>query len=316
MKKFILFGMITLFFATSCKTESAKKEEKNMTKEQTQYQFSLAQWSLHREVETGKLDPYDFPKAAKELGFDAVEWVDQLFKDDIDSLGLEAVVERWKAESEKHGITNVLIMVDRAGDISDSDPVKRNESVERHKKYVDAAAYLGCHSIRINTFGEYDPQKWMEATEDGLKKLCEYAASKNINVLPENHGWYSSDPRLLMPVIDKVNMKNVGTLADFGNWCIKRSKLEKWGECAEEYPDKYEGFTRLMTKAKAVSAKAYEFDENGNETTLDFPRFVQIIKDSGYDNYISIEYEHETLNEREGILKTRALLEKSIKQLK
>jgi len=247
---------------------------------------------------------------AKELGFDAVEWVDQLYEKQIDSLGFDVVIERWKKESQKHSIDNVLIMVDLAGDLSHYDEDKRNRAVEMHKKYVDAAAYLGCHAIRVNTFGSFSPEEWSETTYDGLKRLSEYAATKNISVLAENHGWYSSDPRLLIPVIERINNPKCGTLADFGNWCIKRTKDENWGDCAEEYPDKYEGFERLMTKAQAVSAKAYEFDEKGNETTLDFERLMQIIKDSGYQGYISVEYEHETLNERQGIRSTLALLKK------
>lgn len=314
--------MVLVFLViTTCKKDSEKAENMNTLEETVQeeapfFKLSLAQWSLHREVEKGELDPFDFPKVAKELGFEAVEWVDQLFAKQIDSMGFDAVIERWKQESEKHGVRNVLIMVDRAGDISESDETKRNEAVEMHKKYVDAAAYLGCESIRVNTFGTYDPEEWKETTYDGLKRLAEYAATKNISVLPENHGWFSSDPRLLVPVVEKVSMDNCGTLADFGNWCIKRVTNEKWSACAEEYPDKYEGFTRLMTQAQAVSAKAYEFDENGNETTLDFPRFLQIVKDSGYKGYVSVEYEHEELNERKGILATKELLLKTAKNLK
>ncbi|WP_299119944.1 sugar phosphate isomerase/epimerase family protein [uncultured Winogradskyella sp.] len=317
MKHFfvILLSLIALNFL-SCnqekKEENLKKDQKEIAKENYNSKISLAQWSLHREIETGKLNPFDFPKVAKELGFSAVEWVDQLYKKEIDSMGFDAVIERWKVESEKYGIKNVLIMVDGAGDLSHSDKTKRDEAVEMHKKYVDAADYLGCHAIRVNTFGTFDADEWVENTYDGLKRLSEYAANKNISVLAENHGWYSSDPRLLIPLIDKIDMKNCGTLADFGNWCIKRTKDENWGDCAEEYPDKYEGFERLMTKAQAVSAKAYEFDADGNETTLDFKKFIQTIKKSGYDGYISVEYEHETLDERKGILATKALLLKHL----
>lgn len=311
---FIIPFALCVFILMGCqnqKKESKMKEEKlEETNQMRSYSYSLAQWSLHREIETGKLDPFDFPKVAKELGFNAVEWVNQLYEKEIDIMGLDAVIERWKEESEKHGIENVLIMVDHAGDLSDSDKDRRDKAIEMHKKYVDAAAYLGCHAIRVNTFGSYDPKEWTETTYDGLKRLSEYAATKNISVLAENHGWYSSDPRILMPVIEKINLPNCGTLADFGNWCIKRVTNEKWSDCAEVYPDKYEGFEQLMKKAQAVSAKAYEFDENGNETTLNFERFMQIIKDSGYDGYISVEYEHETLNERDGIRATLALLKK------
>ena len=313
-RNFIALLALCVLILMGCqnqKKESEMKEEKlEETNEAKNYSYSLAQCSLHREIETGKLDPFDFPKVAKELGFNAVEWVNQLYEKEIESMGLDAVIERWKEESEKHGIENVLIMVDHAGDLSDSNKDKRDEAIEMHKKYVDAAAYLGCHAIRVNTFGSYDPIEWTETTYYGLKRLSEYAATKNISVLAENHGWYSSDPRLLMPLIEKINLPNCGTLADFGNWCIKRVTNEKWSDCAELYPDKYEGFEQLMTKAQAVSAKAYEFDENGNETTLDFERFIQIIKDSGYKGFISVEYEHDTLDERAGIRSTLALLKK------
>ena len=319
LKKILILIFSLAFIFTSCKGEKKENPTEALVVSDIQkepfFKLSLAQWSLHREIETGKLNSFDFPKVAKELGFDAIEWVDQLYAKEIDSMGFDAVIERWKEESEKHGVKNVLIMVDRAGDLSHFDLEKRNEAVEKHKKYVDAAAYLGCHAIRVNTFGSFDSDQWVEATFDGLKRLSEYAVTKNISVLSENHGWYSSDPRLLIPVIERINMANCGTLADFGNWCIKRTKNENWGDCAEEYPDKYEGFERLMTKAQAVSAKAYEFDDKGNETTLDFEKFLKLVLNSGYKGYVSVEYENETLDEKEGILATKALLLNATKGL-
>ena len=60
-----------------------KISEETVQEETPFFKLSLAQWSLHREVEKGELDPFDFPKVAKELGFEAVEWVDQLFAKQI-----------------------------------------------------------------------------------------------------------------------------------------------------------------------------------------------------------------------------------------
>jgi sugar phosphate isomerase/epimerase len=210
---------------------------------------------------------------------------------------------------------NVLIMVDGEGDLADPDEKARNKAVENHKKWVDAAQKLGCHSIRVNTFGTNDPEIWKVTVVDGLKKLSEYAATKNINVLCENHGWLSSDVPKLMAAIRTVNMPNCGTLPDFGNWCVKRKEGSQWGECEEVYPDKYEGIKMMLTAAKAVSAKSYDFDENGNETTLDYPRIIQLVKDSGYTNFIGVEYEGERLPEKEGILATKNLLLKSAKEV-
>ena len=168
-------------------------------------------------------------------------------------------------------------MVDHEPDLADPDEDIRNDAVEAHKKWVDAAAYLGCHSIRVNTFGANDPEVWVKTVKDGLTKLSKYAATKNINVLVENHGWISSDANRVMQVINEINAPNCGTLPDFGNWCIKRSEDYFGGECLEEFPDKYEGIKIMMPAAKAVSAKSYAFDENGNETTIDFLKMLLLL---------------------------------------
>ena len=212
-------------------------------------------------------------------------------------------------------LKNLLIMVDDEPDLADANPEIRDKAVEAHKKWVDAAAYLGCHSIRVNTFGTMDPDIWVESVKDGLTKLSAYAATKNINVLVENHGWWSSDPVKVMQAINEINMPNCGTLPDFGNWCIRRSENYFGGECLEEFPDKYEGIKLMMPAAKAVSAKSYAFDENGNETTIDFVRMLQIIKDSRYKGYISVELDIDNNSEREGIKATKDLLTSASKKL-
>ena len=206
------------------------------------------------------MNPFDFAKVADSLGFEGLEYVSQLYKPFYEEHGVDALVEKLAEESKTYNLENLLIMVDNEGDLADPDEAKRDEAVELHKKWVDAAAALGCHSIRVNTFGTNDPDEFgMRQWFDGLIKLSTYAATKNINVLCENHGWLSSDADKLMKALEAVNMDNCGTLPDFGNWCIKRKDGEKWGDCEEEYPDKYKGIELLMPLAKAVSAKSYAF---------------------------------------------------------
>jgi len=109
-------------------------------------------------------------------------------------------------------------------------------------------------------------------------------------------------------LLGDINMPNVGTLPDFGNFCIKREGNKIWpSPCIEQY-DKYLGVGQMMPFAKGVSAKAYEFDVNGNETTIDFVRMMDIIKKSGYSGHIGIEYEGSGMTEVEGIMATKELL--------
>lgn len=311
---------VTALLMVSCKNDKKAVEQtqniENEIQETPFFKLSLAQWSLHKTFNDKGVSPFEFAKMGKEMGFERLEYVSDLYKEQIEALGFDKTIDSLKTLSEIYGMQNVLIMVDDEGDLANPDEKLRNQAVETHKRWVDAAQKLGCHSIRVNTFGTNDPEIWKETVVDGLKKLSEYAATKNINVICENHGWLSSDIPKLMRAIDLVNMANCGTLPDFGNWCVKRTEDEFGGECVENYPDKYEGVKLMLPKAKGVSAKSYDFDENGNETTIDYVKMLQIVKDSGFNGIIGIEYEGERLSEMEGILATRDLLLKVAKELK
>ncbi|WP_298238581.1 sugar phosphate isomerase/epimerase family protein [uncultured Algibacter sp.] len=315
----ITLGVIMLsFFACNNKTKKQGAMETNEVKEEVVeaapfFKVSLAQWSLHKSVRESGVSPFNFAKEAKSLGINAIEYVNQLYTKEIETLGFDAVIDSLKAESEKHGVTNVLIMIDHEGYLAHPDEAKRNEAVENHKKWVDAAKKLGCHAIRVNASGTDNQEEWDVAAIDGLKRLAEYAATQNINVLVENHNDLSSNPVGLAKAMKAINLPNCGTLPDFGNWCIRKDEA---GTCTERYPDIYEATQMLMPFAKAVSAKTYNFDETGNETTIDFVKMMQIVKDAGYTGYVGIEYEGDELGEKEGIIATMKLLEKATAQLK
>ncbi len=307
-----------LLFIISCKNQEKKSEEvkTDATEEKAPFfKLSLAQWSLHKAINDEKtLDPIDFAKEASSLGFEGIEYVSQLYRNQIESMGMDSLLHVLKAKSEKHNVNNLLIMVDGEGDLASTDEKKRMEAIENHKKWVDAAAFLGCHSIRVNLFGTTDPEVWKTTAADGLSKLAAYAVDKNINVIVENHGYLSSNAALLVEVVKSVNASNCGVLPDFGNFCLKREGGELWNaKCVEEY-DKYKGVEEMMPFAKAVSAKSYDFDEDGNETTIDYVKMLQIVKDAGYTGFIGVEYEGGRLSELEGIKHTRDLLVKIGKQ--
>jgi sugar phosphate isomerase/epimerase len=191
-------------------------------------------------------------------------------------------------------------MIDAQGSLGDADIAARDKAVENHKPWIEAARFLGCHSIRVNAAGEGSETQVADAVAESLTKLCTFAAPMKMNVIVENHGGYSSNGKWLAGVMKKVNLKNCGTLPDFGNF--------RTGP-AQEY-DRYQGMQELMPFAKGVSAKSHEFDDQGNETKSDFYKMINIVKDSGYRGWIDVEYEGSKLSEPEGILATKKLLEK------
>ena len=193
-----------------------------------------------------------------------------------------------------NGVKSVLIMCDGEGATGDPDAAKRTQAVENHYRWVDAAKYLGCHSIRVNAQSRGTREEQAKLCADGLARLGEYGAKVGINVIVENHGGISSHGDWLAGVMRMVNMKNVGTLPDFGNFY--------------EY-DRYQGVADLMPFAKGVSAKSNDFGPDGNELNMDYYRLLDIVKQAGYRGRIGIEYEGSRLGEHHGILKTKAILE-------
>ena len=270
------------------------------------FDISLAEWSLHKALFAKKITNLDFPGIArKEFDISIVEYVNQFFKDKAqDKTYLNDLLTRCK----DNGITNHLIMIDGEGDLGAADATQRMRAVENHHRWVECAKYLGCKTIRVNAAGQGTAEEVQKAAIEGLSKLGEFAKTMNINVIVENHGGHSSNGQWLSGIMKQVAMKNVGTLPDFGNFCIKRGTGEGHS-CAEEY-DRYKGTAELMPFAKGVSAKTFDFDAQGNDTLIDYARMMKIVKDSGFKGIAGIEYEGETTEEYEGIRKTKALLER------
>lgn len=286
------------------------------------FKISLAQWSLRtaffgKNMVTGQAyfrnppdpsqgialpgekDPLDFPVIARrDFGIEGVEYVNTFF---MSRSRDEKYLSELKKRCDDEGVRSVMIMCDAEGNLGDPDTERRNLAVENHHKWIEAAKFLGCHSIRVNARSQGTPEEQMKLAADGIRTLCEYGEKYEINVIVENHGGISSNGTWLTSLMKMINHPRCGILPDFGNFRISRE---------EEY-DKYKGVQEFMPWAKGVSAKSRNFDELGNEVETDFYKMLQIVKDAGFTGYIGVEYEGNKLTEYEGILATKALLEKA-----
>ena len=259
------------------------------TKQGELFDISLAQWSLHRKLKAKELDNLQFPEFTKKtFNISAIEYVNKFFKSTD-----ETYLRGLKQRCDDNGVKSLLIMCDGLGQLGDANPKKRKVAVEKHFTWVEAAKYLGCHSIRVNARSNGTYEEQMGRAADGLGSLSEFAAKHDINVIVENHGGLSSDGEWLAGVMKKVKMSNCGTLPDFGNF--------------KEY-DRYKGVELLMPYAKGVSAKSHDFDAKGDEIHTDYRRIMKLVLDAGYRGHVGVEYEGHKLGEVEGIKATRDLL--------
>jgi len=326
----LAFAAFSLFSCNTASKKSADTEEAEtvQTEEVADFQLSLAQWSLHKTFYGGPIsdwqtfgqklmtdpdallvgpDPMEFPAMAASYGIYCIELVNQFYMSKANDMEYWA---QFKKKCEEAGVTVGLIMCDALGNLGDADPEVRKATVEKHHAWVDIAAFLGAHSIRVNAGGEGKAEEVAVNAADGLKMLGEYGQTKGINVIVENHGGYSSNGKWLSGVMEAVGMDNVGTLPDFGNFCIQSGP----DGCVDQY-DPYLGLEEIMPYAKGVSAKSHNFDAEGNETEKDYLRMMKIVKESGFKGYVGIEYEGSELSEEEGIKATKALLERVFAQL-
>jgi sugar phosphate isomerase/epimerase len=262
------------------------------------FKISLAEWSLHKALFEKKLDNLDFARVAREdYGCEGLEYVNQFWKDKAND---QTYLKELKKRASDYGLTNVLIMCDGEGELGNPDEAKRKQAVENHYKWVDAAKFLGCHSIRVNAYSTGTWEQQRDLAADGLARLTEYGSKMKINIIVENHGGLSSNGKWLTEVMKKVGNKRCGTLPDFGNFRLGNN---------QEY-DRYLGVSEMMVFAKGVSAKSHDFDDKGDEIHTDYYKMMKIVGDAGYTGFVGIEYEGSKLSEPDGIKATKKLLEK------
>ncbi len=303
-------------------------------KPESLFKLSLAQWSFHKTLFNPELfkltwqeirdkidnDPeftfansgmtnLEFPVKAAEMGFQGVEFVNRFFFDKAED---DAYLTELKGVCATAGVQPLLIMCDDVGELGHPDEAERKQAVENHYRWVNAAKSLGCHSIRVNaqSQGSYEEQQKLAA--DGLVMLGDYADKEGIHVIVENHGGLSSNGEWLAGVMKMADHPRVGTLPDFGNFCITRPEPTEEDPrptgCEEEY-DRYQGVEELMPYAQAVSAKTNGFNAQGQEVTTDYEKMMKIVLDAGYRGFVGVEYEGDKLSEEEGIIASKQLLE-------
>lgn len=266
----------------------------------TGYKIALSEMSLRRALAAKQLEHLDFPRAARnDYGVDAIELASPFFQQSPQN---REYMAQLKHRVDIYDLRVLLIRVDDEGALGDPDPGQRKQVVRNHRKWIEAAHALSCHSIRVNTEtgGAGSREAQLRRTAESIRTLADQAADYRLNVLVENLGGLSADISWLTELVRQVNRANCGTLVNFGNFTVSPGK---------EY-NRYRGVAEMLPWAKAVTATAYDFDEAGWETNIDYRRLLRTVLAARYFGYIAIDYQGTMVSEREGILATKRLLER------
>jgi len=251
-------------FVVSAGTSIAAARGAAGPKRPTKDDISLAQWALVSEIREGKWKNSEFPKVAREdFDINGIEFVSTLFE-----LPTYSYLRRLQQNANKYKVTMVLIMVDDEGETCDPSREVRIQTAINHRKWIDIAKFLGCHSIRTNCRGPKDAPKGqaLEWAADCYNRLLEYAADAGIGVVIENHG--SNDPEWMISLFKKVDNPYFGSYPD-------------WRGPGPDF-DNYEYLRKMLPYARGTSYRNQPTEE---ETA----RLIKLCKDSGYRGWYGIE---------------------------
>ncbi|MFC1562930.1 sugar phosphate isomerase/epimerase family protein [candidate division KSB1 bacterium] len=278
-------GLSSLALGKSGKLSAALRTAKD--------DISLAAWSLVRDFRQGKWKNLDLPRICREdFDINGIEFVNTFFE-----VPTNGYLNKLKKNADDYGVKMVLIMVDGEGEMASSSKKDRMQTVINHRKWVDIAQYLGCHSIRTNCRGPKDASREdvLNWAEESFNYLLEYAVPAKMSVVIENHGGLSSDPDFLVSLMERVNNLYFGLLPDFGNF-IKDVDLN-------------EVLRKVVPYATGISVKSY-FTAQGTHPRYDLERCVKTCHDAGYRGFYGIEAEGRESSSYEQVRLTKKVLDK------
>lgn len=244
--------------------------------------ISLAQWALVEEVRAGKWKTLDFARVARDdFGLNGIEYVNTLFE-----VTTEDYLRKLKKNAEDHKVTNVLIMVDEEGDGCMPTKEGRIQFDRNHRKWIDAAYFLGCTSIRTNCRGpeNVDKKEALKWATESYHLLLEYAEPAKITIVIENHGGVSNDADFMVDLMKEVDSSYFGTYPD-------------WREPSSEF-DNYRYLEKTLPFARGMSYR----NQPTEELTA---KMIRLAKNSGYRGWYGIESDG-----RDAIKKGKDLLNK------
>lgn len=171
----------------------------------------------------------------------------------------------------KAGCSLVNVQVDSSYDLASLKEEERLRSLEHVKQWIDAVAFLGSECVRINPgSANGSPEKSMES----MKAVNDYARSKKLILLTENHFGIEMNPDLHLKINTAAGPSNIYTLPDFGNY--PRDSM-------------YESLEKIIPHAWLISAKAAQFNENMDHVSYDFDRCVKLAEKMGFKGIYSLE---------------------------
>lgn len=266
--------------------------------------IGVSSYSFSRYLGNGIMDIFGVINAAKEIGFEGIEFTD--FGHLTGSMtGMDAAkMVRDRCQESDLAVMSYTIGADF---LKPRDGNGWKGEVDRLKGELDIAKVLGAPLMRHdvttglpnwkNSLGEFFDV--LPVLVDGCKAVTQYAADLGIKTMFENHGYFIQDSERCALILDRVDHLNMGALVDIGNFL-----------CADDDP--LRAVTLMAPRAFHVHTKDFHIksadarpgsgwfrSRGGNwlrgsiigHGNVDVPGCLKALKSAGYDGFVSIEFE-------------------------
>jgi sugar phosphate isomerase/epimerase len=187
----------------------------------------------------------------------------------------------FRAALDKAKASVVNIAFDGQHSFYAADAAERDRAVVNNQQWIDAAATLGSPGIRTHIASADNQPPDLDRSADTLRRIADYAATRNVVVHLENDDGVTEDPFFLAKLIDKVNSPWLRALPDFGNSLMHLPPANA-----------YDGLEAMFSHAYGIShVKGSESTEKGAVVPVDMAYAFGLLKKSGYRGYFSMEYD-------------------------
>ncbi len=264
--------------------------------------ISVSSYSFFSAIKKGVITPFECIAKAKELGFDAIEFVDFINFDASDRENWKETAKKLKAECDRVGIEISSLTVG-------ADLLQRpDEDMKKLEEFLEIGEILGVkymrHDATVGFPRNSDKYVSFDSVVDELAerflKITEFAEEKGIRTMTENHGFFSQDSDRVEKLYSKIGHKNFGLLCDIGNFM-----------CADEDPALAVARVApyaIYVHCKDFILKPYYSEDPGEGSfktragnyligtiighgNVPVKQCLTILKSCGYDGYIAVEFE-------------------------
>lgn len=258
--------------------------------------ISVSSYSFDKYIKETNCDYIAVCDKAKELGFEGIEFIQLDYyskREDLIDLAFEI-----RAHCEKIGLEIIAYTV--GANLSRHFAYREQKKLKESVNICEAlGAPLFRHDVCSKLPKGVSVDKAIERMTPRIRLITEYAKKRGIMTCTENHGFVFQPPEVMERLIKSVDRTNYGWLVDIGNFLCSDSEPLSSVKIAAPYAVHLHAKDFLILDESDPSTEGVLTTNGGKRivgTTLGkgvvpITECIKVIKESGYDGYVTVEFE-------------------------